>query len=294
MLVASRIVAIFMAIISFFSSFGFLELSQNKMLYDVQYGEYTRQVVDISMPKGYKKQQGAILFIHGGGWVAGNKSGFTNRAIGVSEKYGCITASMNYRYASDKVDCNDMLDDIDLAIEKIKDTAAANGAELKRVMLVGFSAGGHLAMLYAYTRKSTAALKVCAVASYSGPTDLSSRKFIEKNALGSEELMRGIVSDLIGQTVTKKNFESKKDKLLEISPVKHVSSSCVPTLLVQGEKDKIVYPSDTRVFVDKLKAKGVTYKYFELEGAGHQLDEDEAMLEESNEAFGSYVKKYLK
>lgn len=290
----SKITAIIMAIVAFFSSFGSFNLAEAEMLYDVAYGQHSRQVVDISLPKGFNKQEGAILFIHGGGWVAGNKSGFTNRAIGVSEKYGLITASMNYRYASDDINCEDMLDDIDLALKKIKSIAKSKGADVKRVMLVGFSAGGHLALMYAYTRKSASPVKVVAVASYSGPTDLSSKKFIEKNALGSAELMRSIASYLTDTKITKKNFESKKEKLLEYSPVNYVTSSCVPTLVVQGSKDKIVYPSDTRAFVEKLKEKGVTHQYFELEGSGHQLSESEEALEKSTEAFAAYVKKYLK
>lgn len=290
----SKITAVIMAIVSFFNSFGLLVISKTDVFNDVAYGEHTRQVMDISFPVTDKTQQNAILFIHGGGWVAGNKSGFTNRAKGVSGKYECIAASMNYRYASEEVDCNDMLDDIDLAVGKIKSLAAAKGIIVNKVMLVGFSAGGHLALLYAYTRKNTAPLKVAAVASYSGPTDLSSKKFIEKNALGSVKMMRSIVSYLIGETVTDKNFDSKKDKLLKFSPVSYVSSSCVPTLVVQGAKDRIVYPSDTEVFVNKLKSKGVTYNYFELPKSGHQLSEDEEMLEKSNEAFGVYVNKYLK
>ncbi len=289
----SKITAILMVIASFFNSFGFINLSQASVYYDVAYGEHSRQVMDIAFPDDDSEKQNAILFIHGG-WILGNKSGFTNRAKSVSDKYGCITASMNYRYASDEVDCNGMLDDIDAAIEKIKKLAEKEGVSVKKVMLVGFSAGGHLAMLYAYTRKSTSPLKIAAVASYSGPTDLSSEKFIEKNALAGAETMRGIVSNLIGEEVTKKNFDSKKAKLLKISPVNYVTSSCVPTLVVQGAKDRIVYPADTRAFVDKLKAKGVSYKYFELSESGHQLNEDESALEKSNEAFGAYVSKYLK
>ena len=106
--------------------------------------------------------------------------------------------------------------------------------------------------------------------------------------------MRSVMSYLIGETVTKKNFDSKKDKLLKFSPVNYVSSSCVPTLVVQGAKDRIVYPADTRAFVEKLKSKGVTYKYFELEESGHQLNEDAKALEKSNETFAAYVDKYLK
>ena len=136
---ASKITALIMALISFLSSFGFLQVAKSDVAYDVQYGKHSRQTMDVAFPKESGKNQNAILFIHGGGWVAGNKTGFTNRARGVSGDYECIAASMNYRYASESVDCNDMLDDIDLALKKIKSLAAEKGISVKKVMLVGFS-----------------------------------------------------------------------------------------------------------------------------------------------------------
>ena len=186
---------------------------------------------------------------------------------------------MNYRYASGSVDCQDMLDDIDRALKEIRSMANSRGVNADKVMLVGFSAGGHLALLYSYTRKASAPIEPVAVVSYSGPTDFTSKKFVEKNALSDADYMRSLLSKLTGEKITAMNFDSKKKALLGCSPVNYVSADCVPTMIVQGAKDKIVYASDTRNFVKKLKASGVTYKYYELPNSGHTLGGDEEAFE---------------
>lgn len=290
----SRITAIIMTIVSIISSFGAQLTTESEVLYNVEYGKYTRQVVDVAFPAEYEKEQGVILFIHGGGWISGNKSGFMSKAITVGKKTGCIAASMNYRYASQKVDCRRILDDIDLALAKIKSLAETRGIKVTKAMLVGYSAGAHLSLLYAYSRKDTAPVKPAAVVSYSGPADLTSEDFIENNALSDGDFMCSLMSKLTGDSITLSNYKRKKAKLLSISPINYVSSDCVPTIVVQGTKDRIVYASDTRDFVEKLEEKGVTYKYFELPHSGHKLKDDPELFSQSNDAFAQYVKKYLK
>lgn len=289
----SRITAIIMAIVSIISGFGVQLTRESEILYDVEYGKYTRQTLDVIFPAEFEKDQGVILFIHGGGWISGSKSGFTSKAITFGEKYNCITASMNYRYTSDKVDCADMLSDISKALGKIKSLAKTRGINANKVMLVGYSAGAHLALLYSYTQADKAPIKPAAVVSYSGPTDLTGEKFVERNALVDADSMMSILSKLIGEKVTESNFNKKKSKILSISPVSYVSPFCVPTLVVQGKKDGAVPVADTRTFVNKLEAMGATYEYFELKHSGHRLSDDPAVLEKSNEALASYVEQYL-
>ena len=206
----SKITAIIMTIISIISGYGAQLTSGSEVLYDVEYGKYTRQIADVVFPGEYEQEQGVILFIHGGGWISGSKSGFTSKAISVSKKFNCITASMNYRYASEKVDCGHILDDIDKTLAKIKDLGQARGIKTDKVMLVGYSAGAHLALLYSYSRKNTAPIEPAAVVSYSGPADLTSTDFIKNNALSGEDFMLELMSKLTGETITKSNFNKKK------------------------------------------------------------------------------------
>lgn len=290
----SKITAIILAVVTFISNFAALLPGGSEFHYDVAYGSHPRQLVDIAFPEEYQQEQSVILFIHGGGWIAGRKDGFTAKALPLSEDTGCITASMSYRYATKDISCEDMLDDIDAALAKIKSMAETRGIKATKVMLVGFSAGAHLSLLYAYKRKNTAPIEPAVVFSYSGPTDLTSELFVEHNALSGPDYMRTILSYLIGERVTVENFASKKNKILACSPIKYVSSSCVPTVIVQGAKDRIVYARDSRNFAKSLKAKGVTFKYIELPNSGHTLDDDPDVFSESNKVFAACIKKFLK
>ena len=111
-----KIAAFFMAVFTFLSGLfgcGKSDLKEN----EYKYGPNERQVVQIVLPDDADKTCGVILFIHGGGWIAGDKNeyaGYLNAAAG----RGYIGASLNYRYISDTVHAEDELDDIGAALNK--------------------------------------------------------------------------------------------------------------------------------------------------------------------------------
>lgn len=290
----SKIMALIVAVVSFISNFAGLIPAKEEIYYNVSYGSYTRQVLDVAFPASQEEKSGVILFLHGGGWISGDKSSFTETAINMSRKTGCIAASMNYRYVSEKVDCEKILEDIDKALEKISSMAESRGIKTTKVMLAGFSAGAHLATLYAYTKKNTAPIKPAAVIAYSVPTDLSSKNFIEKNKFNTPEGMLSIVSKVVGEKITTANFNSKKSLIMKYSPINYVSSSCVPTIVAQGKNDAIVNIEDTKKFVSKLKKNSVTYQYFEYPNSAHSLNGDPDMTAITSKTFVEYVNKYVK
>lgn len=290
----SKITAVIMAIVSLISSMGGLVPSKRVVYTDVAYGTHSRQVMDVCFPDSYEESMGVVLYLHGGGWVSGDKSTFSSKAQAISKKVNCIGVTMNYRYASESVHCLDLLSDIDQALAKVKSMAETRGIKCTKVMLAGYSAGAHLAMLYAYAKKNTAPIRPAAVVSYSGPTDLSSKALVEKSDYASAATMRQILTYLTGVKITKENFEKNQKVLFTYSPLKYASATSVPTIIVQGKLDTIVPVADVRTFVKTIKEKGVEYRYFELPNSPHNLNNDADMYEESNEAFIEYAEKYLK
>ena len=289
----SKITAIIMTIVSLISSMGGAIPSKQVLYSDVAYGTEARQTMDVCFPAVYEEDMGVVLYLHGGGWMSGDKSSFLTKAKNISKQANCIGVTMNYRYAGNGVTCTEMLKDIDAALAKIKSMAETRGISCTKVMLVGYSAGAHLALLYAYAKKNVAPIKPSAVVSYSGPTDLSSKAFVEKSTYANAETMRMLVSNLTGKTITKDNFASNKNLLLKYSPIKYVSSGCVPTIVVQGKLDSIVPVADTRTFVNALNSKGVTCRYFELPNSKHGLDDDPVVFDQSNVALLEFAQMYL-
>ena len=73
------------------------------------------------IPKGALGDIGVIMYVHGGGWIGGDKDGYLGTLKENAER-GYITAALNYRYANGRgVTCEDILDDIESALKAVKD-----------------------------------------------------------------------------------------------------------------------------------------------------------------------------
>ena len=141
---------------------------------------------DLYVPKAELKDSKhvVILFIHGGAWVSGFKADVEPFVYDfVNKDY--ITANIKYTLLKRTMDDNTLsffrnLDEIDACITNIKvalhELFEAKGVQLAddqlKLVIGGASSGAHLAMLYAYSRGSKAALVPQLVVDAVGPTDL--------------------------------------------------------------------------------------------------------------------------
>lgn len=297
---AAKISAMLSAIVMFIMSlFGIGGYSMKTVLLkNVRYGDAERNVVDISFPKKAEGRTDLILMIHGGAWVAGDKDSYTD-AIRDRAENGLVAAAMNYRYMSDAVHADDMLDDITAALGVIREEGEKRGISIEKVLLTGASAGAHLSLLYAYSRYEEAPIKPAAVVSYCGPADMASesaqQSFILHNELGDSNLMANLMTWLSGVTVTPDNYRSEAAvKALEhASPLYYVNKDTVPTVVCHGEVDTIV-PYANAVALDKaLTDNGVDHVFISYPSSGHGLDADPDCSAEAEKYTDIFIGKYL-
>ncbi|MCK7556896.1 alpha/beta hydrolase [Chitinophaga sedimenti] len=145
---------------------------QEKML-DVAYGTDARQKMDVYLAANHDTTTPFIVFIHGGGWTAGNKEdmhGFRDHFL----TKGISSASISYRYVSGSVHHEELMADVTKAINLIQEMDNWHSRKTKFI-LCGGSAGAHMALLYTYKYASQA--QVGAVISMAGPTKLDQVKF---------------------------------------------------------------------------------------------------------------------
>lgn len=269
-----------------------------KSFQNLVYGkDKTRQSLDLELPETDGKT-GLILYIHGGAWIFGGKETYGDN-LSLWAKNGYAAATMNYRFISDDVHMNDELDDIDAALAKIKEVAAANGNPITRVLLTGMSAGGHLSLLYAYARKSTAPIIPGAVVSYCGPSDLTRADFLENNALTGLNGMLDLMRRACGVSITAEeyanktgNYEAFMAALLAVSPVAYAASA-VPTVFAQGELDPIVPPQGVKELSEALTDAGIKNDFVSYPNSGHDLTDDPDSTARTNELFVQYVLAFL-
>lgn len=296
----SKITAFFSATAIFFMSlFGISGYGLKYDLYNnLRYGDAERNVFDIAFPKKAKGDVDLILYIHGGGWIAGDKNSYI-KDLGRRAKSGYVAAAMNYRYTCDDVNCFDILDDITACLEAIKAKGIEKGININKVLLTGHSAGAHLSLFYAYTKADEAPVKPAAVVEMSGPTDIATKEaadfYIFKNETPTGELFNTIFSDLCGKDFTAKNYydEDSQKLLKSVSPLYFVNESCVPTVICHGKKDTIV-PYSNAVDLDRaLTEKGVEHTLITFPNSDHGLESDPDCSEEMNRVTDEYLSRYL-
>ncbi len=133
---------------------------------DIAYGNHALQKMDIYFPEGYNLQTPVVFLIHGGGWIAGTKEQFTHVAKLFVAK-GFIAVNLSHRlvnadgldqvppvHQTSGIKVSDQVDDLSLAVEKYKASAAGWGAGTSNMYMAGHSAGGTLAMLYVQGTKN--------------------------------------------------------------------------------------------------------------------------------------------
>jgi acetyl esterase/lipase len=228
-------------------------------------------------PEGVARSGLALIYFHGSGWWVFDKDLGTRPFFRQLASQGHVIMDVAYRLCPE-VDIYGMIGDVKRAVAWMKANAARYQINPERVILAGGSAGGHLALLAAYTPDHPlltppdvrgSDLSVRAVVSYYGPTDL--RACYQRTGQARLVGLPKVEVGLPGAAEMKKNMTDagRLDTLLgghpdEVpavydlaSPVIHAQTDCPPTLLIQGESDVIAPAAATRELHRKLVECGV-------------------------------------
>ena len=220
--------------------------------YNQVYGADTLQQYDLFLPEGRDHQTEIILVIHGGGWISGTKEEWNYYAQRFCD-FGFAAISMNYRLANDSIHYHEMLDDIDSMIMCVSRNIDKWGIGSGRIALFGYSAGGHLALLYSYSRDKER--NISSVISLAGPTDLKDSLLWESP---------GLYDNIVLMT-----GDPDPADWFPANPVSYVSPANTATLLIHGTNDSIVPFSQSVKLNQLLTASFAPVKLLLLENETH-------------------------
>lgn len=119
---------------------------EEAMPHEYAYGEDGRQRLDFW--RGKTESAPLILYVHGGAWTRGDKSYAIDAKADHFRRQGYAFASMNYRLVPDAT-VEDQAADVASAIAWLREKALKLGVDGRRIVLMGHSAGAHLAALVA-------------------------------------------------------------------------------------------------------------------------------------------------
>lgn len=221
--------------------------------------------LDVYIPQKRRAEKlPVVVYIHGGAWQAGSKSGVAARLIPLIRKGEYAGVSIAYRFTNE-AQWPAQIHDCKTAIRWIRANADKYGFDANNIGVWGSSAGAHLALMLgatgntseldgqlgAYTNTSS---KVQAVVNFYGPTDLYA--ILGQPGTYDHTSANAPVAKLIGGVLAE-----NKDKAAAASPVTYINAQDAPVLTVHGDKDQIV-PYNQALRLNEALHKAQVPSYF--------------------------------
>jgi len=230
-----------------------------RTIMDTSYGVDARQKMDIYLPASRTTATTKVLIlIHGGGWTSGDKADFALIIDTLKKRLPDYAIfNINYRLAAWPANLFPTQEqDVKAAVEFIYGNRATFLVGDKFVMM-GASAGGHLALLHAY--KYTSPVKVKAVVDFFGPTDMAD---LYNNP--------GTVNPLVIAALMSGTPTSNPALYQQSSPLTYATAALAcPTIILQGATDPLVNATRQSIALrDKLTSAGIINQYVGYPG-GH-------------------------
>jgi len=212
-------------------------------------------------------QNAVILFAHGGGWISGSRIQPRNVSwCRFLSSRGFCVASIDYRFAF-RHSMDDILEDFSDAVSYIRNESTALGISSRNIILMGLSAGGHLALSYAAFNSSesnTGPMEgVRGVIAYYSPSDL-------RDLFSTED--KSLFARFGAGTAVKTLSHYDEEAYLRYSPTNWFTKKMVPVMAVHGRKDEIVPYSSSVKMIKRLKELGVTCRFLVHKTGGHGFE----------------------
>lgn len=231
----------------------------------VHYGDLPDQVADLRLPPGNDAAPLAVV-VHGGFWAAEfDRAHAGPQSVGLAEA-GYVVATVDYRRVGQRGggwpgtfdDLAALTDDVRSLVTR----AVPERVDTARTVLVGHSAGGHLAAWAAARHRLPKAspwhradpLDV-GVVSLAGVLDLEQSEALGLGAHAARRLLGG-------------SPRRRRDRYALASP-----AGLVPTggrlIAVHGTRDETVPVEMSRRYVDRARTAGDRAELVEIDGTGH-------------------------
>jgi acetyl esterase/lipase len=217
----------------------------------VRYGPHPDQVANLHLPAAEGGPWPCVLLIHGGFWrERWDRTLTTPLAIDLAQR-GYAAWNIEYRRVGQEGGgWPGTLLDISASTDALVDQPAI---DRDRVIAVGHSAGGQLALNLAASRPGLRGVVVLA-----GVCDLARAH--------ADRLGDGAVADFLGG-LGPSDQPDFGTRLRLASPIEMIP--LLPQLLIHGARDEIVPPTQSRGYADRALAGGAEIELVEIAGADH-------------------------
>ncbi len=217
---------------------------------DVSYGPADRQKLDVYRPTGPAAADDlVVIWFYGGGWRNGERASY--RFVGqklASLGYTAVVA--DYRLFPE-VRFPTFNEDAALAVAWARDSLKTPDGKEPRIVLMGHSAGAHIAALVSLDPRYLEAVDV-------DPSAI----------VGTVAIAGPHAFDPLSYRSTRRIFEGTTEPV-RFSPMNYARADAPPMLLIHGTEDGTVYPFNSERLANQLTQAGADADLLAVEGIGH-------------------------
>ncbi len=235
--------------------------SRVRVLSNVYYGPMPEEDMEVCLPEGGSSTSPGIIMIHGGSWVGGDKSRYSEMCSDYAAE-GYVAATINYRLAPE-FQWPDQIGDVQLAVRYLRANAFNYGLDTGRICALGDSAGAQLALLLdelqtihpadvasLYADVSPSVL--CVVDQF-GPTDLA-------QLYGQNPSVQQFMYYLLDDQVPPAPIYA------DASPYENITAQTGRALIIQGTQDQTVLPEQSLELDQAFLKDGFSPQYISYVG----------------------------
>jgi acetyl esterase/lipase len=238
--------------------------AQYRIVPNVVYGmaDNFETKLDLYLPRGLAGPAPTLIQIHGGGWVGGNKEANALRFLPYLEM-GWAVVNVQYRLGQVGL-APAAVEDCLCALRWVIRNAEEYGLDPSRIVVTGYSAGGHLALTTGMIPASAGLdrqcpgdepLEVAAIINWYGITDVGD--------LLEGANTRSYAVQWLG------SLPNRKEVADRVSPLTYVRRGIPPILTIHGDADPTVPYTHALRLREALDAAGVPNRLHTVPGGGH-------------------------
>ncbi|MFJ4773771.1 alpha/beta fold hydrolase [Streptomyces uncialis] len=233
--------------------------------------------LDLQLPQT-KGPKPLVVYITGGGFIMANKANNLDQRTYVAEQ-GYAVASIEYRTSATGSTYKDGVADVKSAIRYLRAHADELGFDAEDVAVWGQSAGGYLAAMAGATNGEDRfeqgdnldrSSDVQAVVDQFGAHDLSKvADDFDAETKAAYMAPGSFINAYVFGPNSTRSVATDRAANRAANPATHLSRSSAPVILLHGDDDHIISPSQSLILLDALKAKRVEGTRYLVRGADH-------------------------